>query len=1025
MISLTDLGIRQTRVTIFVMLLILIAGAMTFVGFPKREDPAITVRTAVVSALNEGLSLYQLEELVARPLEEAARSISGVDEVRTQLIAGAVVMQIDIETEVPESGIEAVFMDIRNDMEDLTAQMPSGTVGPIVNTGFGDVAIATVAVAGKGFTLRAIERAAEDLRDRLYSLDAVSAVTLYGAQDEVIWLEIDRSRLASTGVALAAVVEALQGQNVRLPSGSFKSGGTRILLETSGDFSRINDIENTLVEIPDVGLLRLGDLVSVRRGYEDPVQQPVFFNGEPAVLTAIEMYPGEDIVGVGAQIKELLAEYNADQPWGLEATFSTYQPEVVDASVSNAITNMLQTFLVVLLVMFFFLGLKQALVIASIVPFAVAFSFALMPALGVELQQVSIAAIIISLGMLVDNGVVIVEDMDRRIRAGAGRREAAEAAGAQYTAPLLIASITTVAAFLPLFLLDGTEGQYGYSLGAVVGLMLTGSFITALYILPTLAVWFLPEPKVESKSGVFDSLAQFYGYLVGWAVRSPWLVIVSVFAIGVASVSQMPNVRQQLFPLSERAQFLVYLDLPKGSDISATQEEVHRLTEWLTNAEINPEVSNVTSFVGFGGPRFVLTLDPADVDPASAFLVVNTENFETSLSVIERAQTELSLNYPNVRARLKRLAMGGREPGIEVKVSGPDADKLLDAAYRIENRFASVPGLIENQGDWGNREMRGEVIIAQDRARQYGITSSEISEGLEGFFDGTRISVFRETDRQIPIVMRGETGARDSFSDLLNVVLGSDKGFVSLKQIASFEPNLEFYSLRRVDQRRTVTVSAISSELTAHDLVDHVQPLLDELKAELGSAYEIEIGGEVEQAGEVREKLGGGLPFALAVMLFALIVQFNSFRRVGITLACVPLVVFGVPLSLLIFDQPMSFFGTLGMIALSGIIINNAIVMIDQIDIEREDLPLSEAIVVACRKRFRPILLTSMTTVMGLFPMAYAGGALWEPMATLMAGGLGLASLLTLFYVPALYRLAFAFKRDAMPRDTQQEPVLA
>ena len=1025
MVSLTDLGIRQTRVTIFVMLLILVAGALTYVGFPKREDPAITVRTAIVSALNEGLSLYQLEELVARPLEEAARSISGVDEVRTQLIAGAVVMQIDIETEVPEGQIESVFTDIRNDMEDLAPAMPSGTVGPIVNTDFGDVAIATIAITGEGFTHREIERAAENLRDRLYSLDAVSAVTLYGAQDEVIWLEIDRTRLASIGVALTAVVEALQGQNVRLPSGSFQSDGARISIETSGDFSQVADIENTLVEIPDVGLLRLGDLVTVRRGYVDPVQQPVFFNGKPAVLTAIEMYPGEDIVGVGAQIQELLAEYNGDQPWGIEAAFSTYQPEVVDASVSNATTNMLQTFLVVLLVMFFFLGLKQALVIASIVPFAVAFSFALMPVLGVELQQVSIAAIIISLGMLVDNGVVIIEDMDRRIRSGAGRREAAEAAGAQYTAPLLIASITTVAAFLPLFLLDGTEGQYGYSLGAVVGLMLTGSFITALYILPTIAVWFLPEPKAEVKSSFFDTLARCYGYLVGWTGRMPWLVIVCVLAIGATSISQMPNVRQQLFPLSERAQFLVYLDLPKGTDISATQEQVQRLTTWLTDADINPEVTNVTSFVGFGGPRFVLTLDPADVDPASAFFVVNTESFKTSSSVIERAERELVSNYPNVRARLKRLAMGGREPGIEIKVSGPDADRLLDAAYRIESKFSSVPGLVENLGDWGNREMRGEVVVAQDSARQYGLTSSDISDGLEGFFDGTQISVFRETDRQIPIILRGEGGARDGFSDLLNVVLGTGQGFVSLKQIASFEPNLEFYSIRRVDQRRTVTVSAISSDLTAYDLEDHVQPLLDELLEELGSAYEIEIGGEVEQAGEVREKLGGGLPYALAVMLFALIVQFNSFRRVAITFACVPLVVFGVPLSLLVFDQPMSFFGTLGMIALSGIIINNAIVMIDQIDIEREELPLNEAIVAACQKRFRPILLTSMTTVIGLFPMAYAGGALWEPMATLMAGGLGLASILTLFYVPALYRLAFAFKRDAMPRKTQQEPVPA
>ncbi|MEM9629778.1 MAG: efflux RND transporter permease subunit [Pseudomonadota bacterium] len=1008
MSTLTELGIRHTRVTIFVMLLILIAGIATYVGFPKREDPEVTVRTAIVSAINPGLSLFQLEELVARPLEEAARAINGVDEVRTQLISGAAILEIDIETAVPEGEVEDVFDDIRDDMKDLAGEMPADTLGPIVNTDFGDVAIATIAVTGDGFSLRELEQATEALRDRLYAVEAISAVTLYGAQDEVIWLDVDRSRLASMGIALQPIINALQNQNVRLPSGSFQSDGTRISLETTGDYSRLEDIENTLVEVSGAGLLRLGDLVNVRRGYADPVERPVYFDGKPAVLAAVEMHAGEDILAIGEQLKDLVARFNAEQPWGIEAEFSTYQPEVVDESVSNAMSNMLQTFLVVLLVMFAFLGPRQALVISSIVPIAVAFSFALMPVLGVELQQVSVAAIIISLGMLVDNGVVIIEDMDRRIRQGVERHEAAIAAGSQYTGPLLIASVTTVAAFLPLFMVDGTEGQYGYSLGAVVALMLTGSFIAAVYLLPTLAVWFLPSPGAAQKSGVFDWLAGGYARVISWGMKAPWIVLLLVLLVGAGSMSQMPNVRQQLFPLSERAQFLVYLDLPKGSDISSTRSEALRLSEWLSDESINPEVMNVTTFVGFGGPRFVLTLDPADIDPASAFLVVNTTDYRSSADVVGRAEQELASSFPNARARLKRLAMAGREPGIEIEVSGPDADRLLAAAYRIEREMKAAPGLVENQGDWGNREVRGEVQVAQERAREYNLTSKEISDALEGFFDGRQVSVFREDDRQVPIVIRGQADARDSFEDLSNVVLATGNGMVSLDHVASMRPELEFYSIRRIDQRRTVTVKVVSTDLTAYELVDFIQPTLDMLLEELGAAYKIEIGGEVEQAGDVREKLGGGFPAALTVMLFALIIQFNSFRRVGITFLCIPLVVFGVPLSLTLFNQPMSFFGTLGMIALSGIIINNAIVMIDQIDIERRSFSLDEAIVEGCRKRMRPILLTSMTTVLGLIPMAYAGGALWEPMATLMAGGLGLASVLTLFYVPALYRIAFS-----------------
>lgn len=1007
MMSLTSFGIARQRLTILVMLVILVLGAGTYMGFPKREDPAITVRTAVVTVINQGLPLVQIEELIARPIEERARAIPGVDEVRTQVLQGGAILQIDLATSVPEDGIAAVFREIENEIEALAPQMPQGSIGPLVNTNFGDVAIATVAVTAEGFGLADLEGFAETLRDRFYALDTVSAVTLHGVQEERVWIEIDRDRLSSIGTTLDPVIAALRAQNVRLPSGSIVSDGLRFSLETTGDFADVEAIADMIVDIPDVGLLRLSDLAHVRRGTVEPQQTPVFYNGQPAIVLGVEMFPGEDIVAVGADLRRVVDAFVLDQPWGVEAAFSTFQPEVVAASVNNALSNMAQTFLVVLGVMTLFLGLRQALVIASIVPFAVGFAFVFMPFLGIELQQVSIAAIIISLGLLVDNGLVIVEDMDSRIRAGATRVEAAMAAGGQYTLPLLIASITTVAAFLPLFLLDGTEGQYGYSLGAVVALMLTGSFLSAVYLLPALAVWFLPAPKAQTRPGLMDRVANGYGWLVGLVVRAPWVTLGLSALIVVGAVSQMPNVRQQLFPLSERPQFLIYLDLPRGADIAATQSTALRLSDWLTEDD---HVTGVTSFIGFGGPRFVLTLDPADFDPASAFMVVNTTDYAASVEAIAAAEAHIAATFPEARVRLKRLAMGGREPGVEVVLEGPDADALMAAAQTVEAAFAAAPGMVENQGDWGNRVLRARVVVAQDQARPFGLTSQSVSEALEGFLDGTQVSVLRDADGQVPIVLRGAAGSGDSFGDLANLAIATPQGLVSLDQIARFEPHLDFSTIRRVDQTRRLTVTAISSDLSALDLVAHIQPTLDRLSAELGPAYAIRIGGEVEQAGEVREKLGAGLPVALVVMLTALMAQFNSFRRVGLTLLCVPLVVVGVPLALIGLDQPLSFFGTLGLIALSGIIINNAIVLIDQIDIERETLPLNAAIAEAARKRFRPILLTSLTTVLGLLPMALSGGALWEPMATLMIGGLGVSSIMTLVYVPALYRVLF---RDA------------
>ncbi|MEQ8402591.1 MAG: efflux RND transporter permease subunit [Roseitalea porphyridii] len=1024
MTFLTRIGIEKSRLSILVMLLAIAIGASSYLNLPKREDPEIIIRTAIVTAANPGLRLEQLEELVAMPLEEAARAIPGVDEVRTQLTGGVAVLQVDLADAVAEQDLTNVFDEIRNDMEALAGTLPEGTRGPIVNTDFGDVAVATVAITGEGFALNEIEEAARELRDRLYALPDIAAVSLYGTQSQVVTLAVDRARLASLGATLNPVLAALQGQNVRLPAGSVVTGDARVPLETTGDFQSVEDVENLLVDLSggrgDARLVRLGDLVEVTLENESPATRPVFQNGRPAIVVAVEMGEGVDITALGPELQAVIDGFVADQPIGIEATISTFQPEVVEASVNGALVNMAQTIAVVFLVMLVFLGLKTALVVAAIVPLAISFSFALMPSVGVGLQQVSIAAIIISLGILVDNGVVIVEDIQRRIGAGEARRDAALAAGRQYALPLFVASSTTVAAFLPLFLLEGTEGQYGYSLGTVVMLMLAGSYLSALYLLPRLAVWAIPAPKADAadRRGLFDYVADAYGWLVRGVVRAPIFVIGAVIAVVIAGASQMGNVRQQMFPLSDRAQILAYIDLPRGSDIAATETAANDLTAWLTGEE-NPEVTGVTGFIGAGGPRFVLSLDPADTDPASAFMVINTVDFESSGAVLDRARAYVAEAMPSASVRLKRLAMGGRESAVDVEISGPDADRLLDAALQVRAAFGEVPGLIQNREDWGGRQLTGTIQIAQDRIREYGLTSRDVAEALEGFFDGRQFSTLRQGDDLIPIVLRGAGDDRTDFEAIANAAIEADGKILSLDQFAEIAPRPEIATMRRVDQQRTITVSAIPETMSAYDLLEIIQPELDRIADELGPAYTINIGGEIEAAEDVRVLLGGGLPVAGIVMVLALMIQFNSFRRVGITLAAVPLVIAGVGPTLNATGQPLSFFGILGLLALTGIIANNVIVLIDQIDLEREENPLNEAIVEAAKKRLRPILLTSLTTVIGLMPMAIAGGALWEPMATLMIGGLGLAALLALFWVPALYRVAFRLAAiDAPVRET-------
>lgn len=1007
--SLTRFGISKSRLTILVMIGMILFGLISYSSLPKREDPAITIRSAVVSVQFPGMSPARMEEVIVTPIERKAREIGEVEDIKVLVSTGSAVVTLDLFNSVPFDHIDAVLQDIRNKMEDIKVDLPSGTRGPFVNTDYGDVAIAAVAITGEGFSNTEIADAAEDLQKSLYTIPGISKVKLYGEQKERIWLEIDSRKLAAVGVQIGQVLSDLQDQNVILPAGQFDADGINLTLEANGDLGSVEDIGNVLTKIKGLaGFVRLKDLMNVRRGYQDPVVKPVFYNGEPAVVAAIEMSDGIDIQELGKRIKSAVGSFEQLQPIGISYRFSTYQEAKVTQSINGALINVAQTLVVVLIVMLLFLGFRSALIIAAIVPFTVVFALIGMSYLSIELQQVSIAAVIISLGLLVDNGLVVIEDIQGRINRGISSIEAALGAGRQFMVPLGVASITTVSAFLPILLLDGVEGEYSFSLGAVVGVMLLGSWLTALYFLPALGVWFLKSAKNNSVAAEPSRVVRIYGHIIRRSLPFAPLIIILSYAAVVGSGGLFSSVKSEMFPLSERNQYLIYMSLPNGSSIDNATEQALEIDQWLRDKNANPEITDTTIYVGDGGPRFYLALSPADTIPSSAFFLINTTDFGGAKTAAKRAQKHLEENHPEGRFKIKRLAMGGSESGIvEIKISGPDADTLLARAKQIENSFSKAPGIEQNENDWGNKVIKIVINIAQDKARELGVTSKSISNVMEAFFSGSTISTFREGDSSIPIVVRAARNFRDSLEDLENLSIISNGQLITLDRVARFEPKLEFYQLRRINQQRVIKISAKSDVLTASELLAFVQPDLDNL--DLGAEYSLEIDGETKQSAEANGKLGANLPMALMVMLAALMFQFNSLRKVLLTLMTIPLIVIGAPVALLITGQPLSFFGTLGMISLAGIIINNAIVLIDQIDIESETLALKEAVISAAEKRVTPILLTSLTTVFGLMPMAIAGGALWEPMAALMIGGLAVASLITLIFVPSTYYLFFRY----------------
>ncbi|MEM8693862.1 MAG: efflux RND transporter permease subunit [Pseudomonadota bacterium] len=996
---LTRFGLLKSRLTALMMVFVLALGAMSYLGIPKRENPEITIRTAVVAASFEGMAPVRMEQLIAIPIERKIREIGDVEDIETIITDGQLLIYVDLFDTISGTDIDAAWEDLRNKMQQVSGELPHGTSQPAVNSDYGDVAIATVAVTGDGFSLAEIDDVAEDLRTRLFRVEGITKVSFSGVQEERIWLEVDIRKLAAVGVQLEQLLGDLQAQNVILPAGEIDADGNKITLEANGDLQSLDEIGAVLTKVSGLaGFVRLSDLVTVRRGYEDPKNAPVFFNGEPAIVAAIEMSPQTDIQDLGIRLDAALRAFENSQPIGIALNVSTFQETVVTDSVNNALENVGQTFVIVFVVMLVFLGIRSAVVIACIVPFTICFALVAMGGIGVDIEQVSIAAVIISLGLLVDNGLVVVEDIGNRIDAGVEPEEAALAGGSQFVVPLGVASITTISAFLPMLMMNGIQGEFAFSLGAVVASMLLGSWLTALYILPYLCTKLLKRSKSTGGPGV---LSRAYARLIRFLL--PLGIPLTALALGavVWSASQFSLLKSEMFPFSERADFLIYMDMPKDAAISETERMALRVQDWLTDETTNPEVINTTVFVGDGGPRFNLGLDPNNPDPTKAFFHVNTINLAAAEATVMRARDMFIAQFPEARFRVTRLPQGGSESGIvDVEIFGPDAEVLLAAAEEVSAAFAAMPNVVKNEADWGHKIVKIVVDIAQDRAREFGVTSEDISSVMEAYFSGTEYSTFREDDAQIPIVMRAQAAGRDSIEDLANLTVSTGGQLIAIDQVATFRPKLELSEIRRENQVRRIVISGKSTGQSAVETLAALQPTLDAL--DLGPAYEIGIAGELEDSADVNAQMGANLPYALAVMLTALVFQFNSLRRSLATFLTIPLIVIGAPFGMLIMTQPMSFFAMLGLMSLMGIIINNAIVLINQIDIEMEKHPLPDAVVIAAQARAKPIMLTSLTTIFGLFPMAMAGGALFEPMATMMIGGLIIASPLTLLVAPPL-----------------------
>jgi multidrug efflux pump subunit AcrB len=1025
--GITSFALEKDRVTVLFLLLMAVAGVLSYLTYPKQEDPSIQIREAVVWAYFPGMAPQRVEDLITRKLEEQIRLLGDVDYIKSDSKRGMSFMHVIARDEVPV--LKTVWRDLRDKLADVAPSLPDGTIGPFINDEFGLTAVATIALWAEGFSLAEMRVVARDLRDQFYSLKGIRRVELFGVQDQRVFLELSNAKLAEYGISPAVVVQTLEQQNIILPGGLIDVRGQNVVIQPSGDFDSVSEIEDVIITIPGTERVApLRDLAEVTRGYIDPPNQPVYYNGRPAIVLSVSILEGEGVNAVefGERLTRKMRQAEQTLPIGYALEYATYQPPLIEIAVNGAVTNLLQTLVIVLVVVVLFLGLRTGLIVGSFVPMTMLMSMVIMRSVDIELQRMSIAALIISLGMLVDNGIVIAEDIRARMLNGEDRRQAALDSGRTLAIPLLTSTLTTILAFAPIPLAIGGTGEYTTSLGLVLIITLLSSWFLSMFMTPLMCFWFMKmkprEPQSEGRAAdpYASAFHRSYRLMLQGMLRARFLVLASTVAAFAAAIFASQTIVKEFFPAGDRNQYLVYLDLPAGSRSVKTAGVALELSDWLQDKTVNPEITGTVAYVGGGGPRFFLSLAPIDADPHLAFLIVNTENADQVPALVERTRIFAQNNLPEAFTRVKAMWLGATETGLfEIRLSGPAFDVLRQKSASLIQSLRGIPGIVDVRQDWENRVARVSVKVDQARARRAGVTSRDVANSLNTLISGAEVTEYREGDEAIPVILRGEEADRINAAGVrsMNIYSRARGTSVTLEQIADIDGDWDFYRIKRRDQQRTITVSAKHPVLKADQIYAALKPAIDSL--DLPQGYDLALGGELEQSAKAQGYLFANMPFAIAGIILLLVWQFNSFRRAGIILLTIPLTFIGATIGLIVMNSVFGFMVILGLLSLAGIIINNGIVLIDRIDIELDSgREPYEAIVTACLARLQPILMTTVTTILGLMTLIVSVDPLFYGMAVAIAFGLGVATIFTLGVVPVLYAMMFGVKNPprAVPK---------
>ena len=1048
-VDLTLAAIRRDRFTAVVLVFTIGGGLAAYQTLPRAQDPKVTVREAGVVTLLPGASPERVELLITDPIEAAIQEIPAIEYVTSRSRTGVSVVVVRVRDEFMD--MRPIWDTLRRKVGAVAPELPDGVIGPRVDDEFDGIFGIIVTVTGEGYSYAEVEDVADAVRNHMLRMDDVAQVDVLGAQAERIFVDYEPARLAELGLSPLQFRALLESVNAVVPGGEIHTDVERIALDPSGDFESLDNLRSTVVTLPGRSdLVALQDLASISRGYQDPPADRIYSSGMPALALAIMMRDGGDIIALGDRVRSELVGLQADYPIGIEFDIVWFQPQEVDTQVSTFIDNLLLAVGIVVGVLLLFMGLRSGLVVASLVPVAIVVALFVMSVFGIGIDQVSLAALTIALGMLVDNAIVMTESIVVQMGVGWRPTSAAVNSARELRMPLLVASLTTSAAFLPIFLAQSRTGEYTSALFTVVAITLLTSWILALTMTPLLCVRFLAPGRARDGGVDGDELSDAADFQAleraeltaagelydGRIYRIYRIVLLAglrhrVVALGVLAVVFLGAlyafrfVPASFLPPSNQATFTAEYELPAGTSVYRTMEVVEEIDRFVAgelrvDGPESPGVSNWITFVGSGGPRFYVSHRPELSSGEYAFAILNaTSRTAITEVLIPRLETFCQERFPDLRVTLRTLQVGEPfEAPVEVRLAGRDQEALFDAVADVKARLLAIPGARNVMDDWGARSKKLAIDVDQSRARLAGVTNQDVAISLRTALSGLEATQYRAESAIIPVTLRSTTGGGrpdPTALDGLIVHAQATGQAVPLLQVADPEIVWEPSTLRRHNRVRTVTVSSeVAPGVTPAEVVAQLRPWLDEQQAGWPPGTHYEIGGEAELSIAANRSIIEKLPIGALVITLLLVGQFNSIRRAAIILLTIPLGLVGVVAGLLITGLPFGFMALLGTISLAGIVVNNAIVIIDRIGIEsdRYGLDPRRALVGAVQRRFRPILLTTVTTVAGLVPLWVGGGPLWAPMVVPIIFGLLFASVLTLGAVPILYAAFFRVRFD-------------